>query len=31
MEIIKNGSDKVFKLGPLGCCYPVGSWGARTL
>lgn len=30
MEIIRKGSDKVFEVGPLGCCYPSGTWGFRS-
>lgn len=29
MEIIKKGSDIVSKVGPLGCCFPVGTEGLR--
>jgi len=30
MEIIRKGSDKVFEVGPLNCCFPPGSWGSRV-
>ena len=30
MQIIKKGSDKVFEVGPLGCCFPPGSNGNRV-
>jgi hypothetical protein len=25
MEIINQGSDDIFKLESLGCCYPAGA------
>lgn len=30
MEIVKAGSDNVFDMGPLTCCYPMGTWGYRV-
>jgi len=30
MEVIREGSDKVFDSGPLNCCFPVGSLGLRV-
>jgi len=29
MEVIRKGSDMVFEVGPLGCCFPAGVWGFR--
>lgn len=31
MEIIKHGSDKVFDMGTLSCCWPPGSNGFRGI
>ena len=34
MEIIREGTDRIFDGGgpiPLGCCFPVGTEGARRL
>lgn len=30
MEIVKKGSDNVFVMGPMACCYPIGTWGYRS-
>jgi len=29
MEVIRKGSDKVFDVGPLTCCFPSGTWAFR--
>jgi len=29
MEVIKKGSDNVFAVGPLGCCFPPGTESSR--
>ena len=31
MEIIKRGSEDVALIGPLGCCYPAGTEGLRSV
>lgn len=30
MEVIKQGSDIIYVVGPLSCCFPVGTLGRRT-
>jgi len=30
MEIIKRGSDDVYQVGPLNCCWPPGSDSNRS-
>ena len=30
MEVIKQGSDMVNEMGPLSCCYPMGTMGPRV-
>jgi hypothetical protein len=30
MELVRKGSDNVFVVGPLNCCFPVGTFGSRN-
>jgi hypothetical protein len=30
MDIIRQGSESVFVIVPMNCCFPVGSYGLRS-
>jgi hypothetical protein len=30
MEIVRKGSEDVYVIVPMNCCYPSGTFGIRT-